>query len=182
MKVLHNTRYSGMDGLCYSSIKEETGNLTFMYPCLFFDTRCQCVSCSLYNKLPHMDLALSVFQNTPRFLNFSNKFLPFALNLLKMELKKLKKKVEILNWFGVVSLTGFAAATISCLTHLYYKGYGSINCLDMSWALSCVSGWLKWLCQDARDWVFPKQQCSLPTTLFISFFSSVEGLFFVCWE
>lgn len=50
MKVLHKTWYSGTDGLCYSSIKEETGNLTFMYPVL----NCQYVSCSLYNKLPPM--------------------------------------------------------------------------------------------------------------------------------
>lgn len=45
----------------------------------------------------------------------------------------------------------------------------------MSWALPCVSAWLKWLCQDAGDWVFPKQQCSLPTTLFISFFPLWKG-------
>lgn len=34
MKILHNIWYSVTDGLCYSSIKEDTGNLTFMYPVL----------------------------------------------------------------------------------------------------------------------------------------------------
>lgn len=63
----------------------------------------------------------------------------------------------------------FAAVTTAFLAGFDQSRHMSTSSLDTAWTRSCVSNWLKWLCQDARHWVFPKQQCSLPATLFIYF-------------